>query len=370
MFMEGSFMKRIIVKTAAILLALLLAGCSGDTTWAYENGGDKMPTGVYVMFEISAVAAAGTRLGELSGNPAYTTPAPAQLLKETIDGVPGADYVASETTKRVKEYYAVKAQFEQRGLALTESEAMAAENAVASVLGSNRDFYEGNGVAESSVREYYMASARKTNLFNFLYGEGGEREVPVAELEKHLAGNYYMADVVPIYKPFYGSSNDEGVLEKELEATKAFAENGLEELKGGKAIEEIAYELMLRSAGEDEAARAAVTKPGTEDLRMVLRDSDRGTYGDAFIDTLKATPVGECAMVEDETFFILFKRVDILADAETLPNFRPMLLNELRGEEFDSELAALGEGLQLTENADVLTRYAAGKLKLDIANSN
>jgi hypothetical protein len=359
-------MKRIIVKTAAIMLALLLAGCNADTTWAYEGGGARMPTGVYVMYEIGAVAAAGTRLGELSGNPAsYTTPAPSQILKETIDGVTGAEFVSAETTKSVREYYAVKAQFEQRGLALTASETMAVENAVASMLGSNRDFYEGNGVAESSVREYYTASARKTNLFTFLYGVGGEREVPMAELEACLAENYFMADAVPIYKPFYGSSDEEGALERELAAIKEFAEKGLEELKGGKAIEQVAYELMLRSAGEDEAARAAVTVPTTEDLRMVLRDSDRGVYGDEFIDTLKVTPAGECALVEDETFFILFKRVDILSDAENLTTYSPLLLNDLRGEEFDAELAALGEGMQLAENAETLKRFAVGKLNLD-----
>jgi hypothetical protein len=358
-------MKRTIIKTAAILLALLLAGCGGDTTWAYESGGVKMPTGVYVMLEISAVAAAGTRLGELSGNPAGAQPAYSEIIEQTIDGVPAAEYIAAETMKRVREYYTVKAQFEQRGLALTDAEIMAAENAVSTVLGSNRDFYERNGVAESSVREFYMASARKTHLFNFFYDEGGEREVPLAELETQLAENYFMADAMPIYKPFYGTTDDPAVLEQELADTKAFAEKGLEDLKAGKAIEEIAYEVMLRSAGEDEAARATVTMPETDDLRMVLVDSDRNTYGDAFIDTLKATPVGECALVEDETFFIIFKRGDILAEEEAMTSYRPLLLNELRGEEFDSELAALGEGLPFAENADVLTRFATEKLKLD-----
>jgi hypothetical protein len=122
---------------------------------------------------------------------------------------------------------------------------------------------------------------------------------------------------------------------------------------------------MLRSAGEDETARASVTRHETDDLRMVLVDSDRTTYGDAFIDTLKATPVGESAMVEDETFYIVFTRVDILEDEETLTNYRPLLLNELRAEEFDSELAALGEGLQFTGNEPVLTRFTAARLKLD-----
>jgi hypothetical protein len=361
-------MKRIIVKTAAIMLALLLAGCNADTTWAYEGGGVRMPTGVYVMYQISSVAAATERLGEQSGNAAaYVPPAPSQVLTETIDGVTGAEYVAAETMKSVREYYAVKAQFEQRGLALTDSEAMVVENAVASVLGSNRGFYEDNGVAESSVREYYTASARKSSLFAFLYGVGGEREIPTAELEAQLAGSYYMADAVPIYKPFYGSSDDEGALERELAAIKEFAEKGLEELKGGKAIEQVAYELMLRSAGEDEAARAAVTAPTTEDLRMVLQDSDRSVYGDEFIDTLKATPAGEYALVEAETFFILFKRVDILSDAENLTTYGPLLLNDLRGEEFDAELASLGAGVQLAENAETLQRFAAENLNLDVA---
>jgi hypothetical protein len=103
---------------------------------------------------------------------------------------------------------------------------------------------------------------------------------------------------------------------------------------------------------------------------MVLQDSDRGAYGDAFIDTLKATPVGECALVEDETFFIIVKRVDILADADTVTDYRPLLLNGLRGEEFDAELAALGQGLQLAENAPVLSRFAVERLKLETANSN
>lgn len=359
-------MKRFIVKTAAVLLALLLSGCGGDTTWAYESGGEKMPTGVYVMLEISAVAAAGNRIGEQGGTTS-TQPEFSEIMKQTVDGVPAKDYIASETMKRVREYYAVKAQFEQRGLALTETETTAAENAVNSVLGSNRAFYEGNGVAESSVREYYTASARKTSLFNFLYGEGGEREVPAEELKAHFAEKYYMVDAVPIYKPFYGSSDDESALEKELADIKAFAETGLADLKGGKAIEQIAYELMLRSAGEDEAARAAVTTPKTEDLRMVLMDSDRTTYGDKFIDALKATPVGESALVEDDTFFILFKRVDNLADEQAFTAYKSLLINDLRADEFNAELATAGESLSLNGNTPALNRFAAEKLKLDTA---
>ena len=361
-------MKRTIAKTAAIILAvsMLLTGCGGDATWAFESGGVKMPTGVYVMLEISAVAKAGTRISELNENKVSAQLPLPEILGQTIDGVPAGEFIASETMKRVGEYYTVKAQFEQRGLALTEAESMAVASAVNTILNNNRELYERNGVAESSVREFYTASAYKTALFNAIYGVGGEREVPVKELEAHFAENYFMADAIPIYKPFYGSSDDENALERELAAIKGIAETGLADLKSGsKTIEQLAYEVMLRSVGEDETARAAVTMPKTEDIRMTVVDSDRGTYGDKFIDTLKATPVGEYALVEDDTFFILFRRADVLADAKTLTQYRPLLLNELKGDEFDAELAAMSGELRLIRNDPVLTRFTVEKLKLD-----
>ncbi len=366
--MKRFFRAAALLLTAALFCACL-AGCGGDSTWVFESGGEKLPTGLYIIYQVSAVDTAGNQYAEAQRavDTAFVAPIPSELLKEQLDGAPIANFVSDEALKLSREYYAVKSQFEQRGLALTEDDLSLVESAAASEYASKEDFYVTNGVSEGSVKEFFMDATRRNRLFTAVYGEGGEREVSEDELKARFEENYYLVNLMPVYKPV-PAGEDDAETQQELKDVEEFTQKALEDLKGGKPLEDISFEWMQQNAADD-AAREALVKPTPESMRFILAEADRAVYGEALLDTIIATKTGEAAIAEDENFYLVFERLDILADETDFDNYESALLLEMRNEEYAQLLTEWSAGIEMSENTQARERYSAAKLDLDMQAS-
>ncbi len=224
------FFRAAALLLAAVIFCVGLAGCGGDHTWAFESGGVRLPTGLYILYEIAALDTAGNQYVEsrLAADPAFVTPMPSELLKEQLDGVPIPDFIAGEALQKAREYYAAKSQFEQRGLTFTETDLSITESATSSEYAANEAFYVANGISESSVLEFYMDSTRRNRLFNEVYGLGGEREVPEEDLKARLAEQYYLVNMLPIYRPT-PTGEDDTEAQQELQEVEEFSQRALKE---------------------------------------------------------------------------------------------------------------------------------------------
>lgn len=350
--------------TAALLAAmLLLSACSGgDTSWAFRSGQAQISPGLYILYEITAFSESEEKIAEnLKEN--FVEMNPAELLKQTVEDKLASDWIRERATELAREHITVYDKFTELGLMLNDAELASIESSVGSVKASGSDFYEKNGVSEVTLREYYTNYVRMSRVFLTLYGEGGELAVSEDELKKYFAENYAKIDVLLMYKPVSAPEGETKTVEQLTSEMKTDAQDYLARLKAGEEIEELAYEWQKKSVSAEQ--QATVTKPEKGQLSMIIPESARESYGDALTDAVIKAKTGDADMVDDEAFFLVFKKLDIMESPDEFDGYKSTVLQELKGDEFESKLADWGAAVQLETNNATLDRYKPEKIKFD-----
>lgn len=158
-------------KMLALVLALVLAlaaGCSQkDTSWVAQSGEDTIPVGVYM---VELMMGYNDAASQLAGS--------TDILKETINGTPAAQYIADFAKEECAKLLAIRKEFGARGLTLSENDTQQAVAYTDYLYGMGETFYSANGVAKESVQFINDTTMMSLGLFNSIYGEGGERRCP------------------------------------------------------------------------------------------------------------------------------------------------------------------------------------------------
>lgn len=352
-------------KLAAVLLALtlLLSACSGgDTSWAFKSGDTQISSGLYILYQITAFGEAEEKIAEnMQGD--YTGMKSSELLKLTVEDKIASDWIKERAAELCAEHVAVQEKFASLGLAIDDASLAYIESGVGSVMASSSEFYKKNGVSEVTLREFYLGYERKEQLFLALYGEGGELEVSNDELNSYLSENFAKANVLLMFKPFSVPEGETKTLDELTADVKTEAEAYLARLKAGEEIEELAYEWELSQADEDK--KADVKKPEKGELSVVISEPGRASYGDALTDAALKAGVGGSDMVDDEYFFAVFKKADILEDSEAIETYKPSALREAKYEDYESKLADWAAAAQPETNTATISRYKPEKIKFD-----
>jgi len=378
-------------KWAALALcgAMLLSGCGGDTTWAYEQGGEKMPVGVYIMGMVEDYGKVWTDIRN-EGN--IETIKSKDVMDYQVDGQAGSAWISAHAQQRVLEYYGVAKKAGEIGLELTEGELGNVKSSAASIWnGGMRDYIqqydaygmpasaeqflmrmnqeqlEASGVALASLEQYIAGQMLKSALFNKLYGSGGEREVTQEQLLESYSTQYAKANTLTVYKKF--AYEGEELSEESVQAntaSKSLTESYLERVKNGETIEDLQYEYDLMRAQESEegeAATAEVTEyePGSLAFLFPLT----GTMG-AADEAVAAAAYGEPVMAEDEYAFYVLSRIDISQDVEGMEQYKSSLLWKMKQEEFEADLATWGAEAGFTVNQSAIDKYTPNQLKLTV----
>ena len=169
-------------KVLAVLMALILtlAGCSGgDTSWVAQAGEETITPGVYLVQLMMGYNEASSQ-----------KPTTEDIMKETIDGLPAAQYITDYAKNECAKLLVVHQEFAKRGLELTADDTEQANSYTEYLYQLGENFYQANGVAKESVQYINDTTMMSLAVFNSIYGEGGEKEVPRAELEKAMAEQY------------------------------------------------------------------------------------------------------------------------------------------------------------------------------------
>lgn len=349
-------------KIVALLFAavLLLSSCSGgDPAWAFKSGQFQVTPGLYILYEISALGEAEEKIAE--NDPNYAGMKSSDLLKQTVEDKLVSDWVKARAVELVKEHLAVQEKFTGSGLALSDADLASIESSLGSAKSNAGDFYEKNGISEATLREFYTGVARKSRLFTSLYSEGGELAASDSELKQHFSSNYSLLDTLLIPKSTSVPEGETKTLEELIAAEKAGAEGYLARLKAGEEIEQLDYEWSLSKATEEN--RADITKPEKGALNTIISESMRASYGDAIVDSAFTVNVGDSAMIEDNTFFWVFKRLDILESSTMFDVYKPSILQELKKDEYQEVIDAYASAIPLETNTSVVNRYTPEKIK-------
>lgn len=169
---------------------MLITSCGADTRFAATINGVEIPAGVYIYKEMIAYYEAMNLQSE------EDIAAAIPLLDSTIEGVPARQWISDETIKSVREYAAINEKFAALGLSYDlDSYGVPMDQTISDSV--ERSWDEGDadmliplGISKESYKQLQLNSQKTMQLFQYYYGDGGEKAVPEAEIKKYLTDNF------------------------------------------------------------------------------------------------------------------------------------------------------------------------------------
>ena len=179
-------MKRIAKITVALLLAVAmcfsLAGCyDEDLNWSAKYDDTELPAGAYIYYLSIAYNEAASKVSTED-----------EVLKSEIDGTPAETWIKNRADEYVNQYFYIQNEMKRLGLEMTDEDYSTCLQTTESYWNYFGTSFEKFGIAKTSFDIAYSQYNRMyLKVFNALYGEGGENEVPESELRQHIEDDYY-----------------------------------------------------------------------------------------------------------------------------------------------------------------------------------
>ena len=222
------FMKKAAACVAAISLALSLTACGTDVSWAAKIDKDTtVPIGMYIYSQ-----AVNFRTYAQNGLLTTSTELEKQTVKVSDSDRKATDYLDEEAVKTIKSYTGACILAKEMKQELSAEEISSAESSAKEQYDTDKEVYEKNGIAQSSIVEYYKNMALQNKLFNAIYGKKGTNPISDKELKQYIKENY--ATISYIQQYYYNedgsmmSASDKAKVKKQYEKTKKQAEQAAE----------------------------------------------------------------------------------------------------------------------------------------------
>lgn len=347
--------RRVLTLFLALLMALTLVSCGGDSSYIATYKDEKIPAGVYLYQLVNATQSAYAKVEDSTKD----------VLKQTVDGENAALWIEKNAQKEMKRYLAVEQKFEELGLTLS-SEAESAAVTQANTDWSNYgEWYEKNGISKDSLMKVYRNSAKKQQVFLAYYDEGGQKAVSDEELKTYFEENY-------VKVKYLGVSYDTTKTGDELTAAKAEAQKTAEEYlaraKDGESMDALIqdYSNQQKVANAAEGENVSIVDPAgvAEDTYATFLSKDGGTsFGEQFAARMKDMNAGGMEVVEGTSKYYVLAKYDVLEKEDDFASRRTSLLQKMKGDEYEAMLDEIAGGMNITLNEAALNRYTAKKIK-------
>ena len=294
-----------------------LSSCdSTDKTWAMKRGDTTIPIGCYIYNFYVTTLNAPYQEGVDSSK---------SMLEQEIEGKPAETWIRENAIRSTKLMLAVDDMMNELGLSLSEEDQKQIEtntNSGWTQLSSALEKY----VAKSSYQKAYTELNYKyTMVFEALYGEGGEKEVPEEELLQYVKEHYtdYSYIMAPLYDSSYQALEDE-----KKTAVRDLLEDCVKKINDGSMTVEEAAEAYEKEMETSDSLTSGVT------------DLETPGNNDKLVEALKKIDAGNAYFVdlseESSCYFLVYKRDINKTAGEYLDNEdnRLSVLSELKGDEF------------------------------------
>ncbi len=323
--------KKAAAAVAAASMVFSLSACGSNLSWAAKIGDDvTVPIGLYIYSQAENYRSCvqGSVLSS------YT-----ELSEQTVN-VSGSDvsatkYLDDEASKSVKSYVGTILMAQEMGVKLSDEDIKNASENAAQAYQQDEEVLTQNGVAQTSVEEYYKNVTLKSNLFQAKYGKEGTEPVSDDELKEYFKTNYATINFMQQY--FYnedGSAMDDKEIEavkKEYESVKSQAEKG--KLNFTKKCEEVAENATnYKNAYTDSTSRFDNT---LEDGQKIL-----------------ALKEGEFTLIVTDSAIALIQKAELDKDGKKFEEYRDALLIESKYDSFIDELVKYAQNSDKVEFND------------------
>lgn len=379
-----SFLKKSTAFIAAAAMALSMSSCGKDTTWGAEIDGEQLRAGIMIYFQSSAVSEAmqympDTDAAAAADGEATTTAESVSVLDITIEDKPARQWINDKTVQSMREYAAVEKKFAELGLTFENKEEDKLNIVVDQMWDYFGTYYEELGVSKQSYYDIGLNSEKRTAIFNYYYGEGGEKTVPDDEVISYLKENKARIKYFTI--PL--KDGEGNLLKSEGKAElKTMVEGYIDRIESGEAtFEKIQKEydkyyenLIKAAAGTEEENSDTAEQPETEedaadtepDYGTVI--SNDPTYLSAKLveKVFGMTAAGETGYTiiedDDKEVYYLVQVMELFDDPDYLENSRITTIHTLKDEEFNAEVKSWTEGQNVVVNQASVDRYKLDKI--------
>ncbi len=371
-----SLLKRSAAASAALLTALSLASCGKETTWGANIDGIRIPAGIFILYQSNALSEAYSYLGE----------GETDVLGITIEDKPAVDWINDKAVEDMKKYAAYETKFDELGLSFSNNE----DKLVASTAEQWWEYigeqYESFGISKNSYVDAGINARKASAIFDYYYGEGGEKEIPEEDIKTYLNDNYARIKYVEL-----SLKDAEGnVLKSEdKENIKKMADEYIERLKNGESTDVISEEYQDYLDSLSETEDSSTEGNSDEDTSADSTDEDASSdteestaeteedpdYGTVISkdSTLPAASVtekvfdgsigtGDYVLVDDyETYYIVSK-LDLFEDPDYFENNAENARHALKDDEFNETVNGWLAEQDAEINQAAVDRYKPDKL--------
>lgn len=378
-------------RTAAAFLCGALtvtaAGCGNTTGTALTIDGEEIRAGIYIYYQMDALNEVAALLGEEQPDlDLYAEDF--DITKQTVEGVNVEEWIKNKTIDYCKTFVAVNKTFDEYALSLSKEEQSeindyvngiwTEENSYAQyiygvdVIG---EYYENLGIGQQSYKDITAMSYKQDAIFEYLYGEGGEKAVAAEEIDTKVATSYALIKSFQI-DPDVNSPQDyldmlnSGMSFAEVEqayneddALKGIEEDMAEAEENGEEYTGTLPENLEVPLSDEESLKSVVAITDQYPSADYVSGIFAMANGESKIITSSNTSTSSTTGEEVTTVnYYLVTRLDITEDAETMETYRNSALHELKDEEFDGILEATASGYSVTENAAAVKKYTVENL--------
>lgn len=379
-----SFLKKSTAFIAAAAMALSMSSCGKDTTWGAEIDGKQLRAGIMIYFQSSAVSEAMQYMPSADASAAAdgdttTTAESVSVLDITIEDKPAREWINEKTVQNMREYAAVEKKFDELGLAFENNEEEKLNIVIDQMWDYFSEYYEKLGISRQSYYDIGLNSEKRTAIFNYYYGEGGEKAVPDDEVISYLKENKARIKYFTI--PL--KDGEGNLLKSDGKAElKTMVEGYIERIESGEATFETIqkeydkyYDNLIKAASgtdeeNDDTAEQTETEEDDADAEpnygtVISNDS---TYLSAkLVDkTFSMSAAGETGYTliedDDKEVYYLVQVMKLFDDPDYLENNRNNTIHTLKDEEFTAEVKSWTEGQNVVINQDSVDRYKLDKI--------
>ncbi len=297
-----------------------------------------------------------------------------KLYAQKLDGKSYVDWTHARAKEIVAEMAAYKIKCDQNKLTLDKDTVANLETQVQQYWTGYgyQSVYETNGVSYETFKKAMTYPAYSTRYFDFIYGEGGEKEVPEKDILTAMEKNFEIANVISV--------DLSELKDDEVKKNREKLDGYVKKLKKGTPFSEIYndyYNIKEDATTSSGASSSSSSAPSSsadatssevekeeklepKDLYATLLGSkDTESYANDNFDTVKAMKKGEIKIVEDKEkkTLTLLVRGDIMADEYWTTNLNSVTLDILKGDEFKAEMDKVIEKLDVKVSKDAISAF-------------
>lgn len=383
--------KRISIAALCSAVAFSFTACGNnlagaDTTYGAVIDDYKVPAGVFIAMQMDAYydAAYYTEPTEEESDEASTeeetTESDSTETEETtttpftdkvIEDKPVREWINDEATTKMQEFVAIENKFDEYGLAFEDNEKEKNSIYLDSLWEYYGEYYEELGISENSQLLIMLNSTKRDMVFDYIYGNGGEKEISEADIRSYLEENNKRINFIEMEL----KDGEGNLLKSDGKAEiKEIAEGYIERIKNGEEFADVSKEYSdyydklvadaIESTDNDESETSDDTVEATSSYidNETLISKDGNSPSTAVVEKAFESNTGDVFLVEEDEVYYVVAVLDLYADEEYYTENEKTARHALKDDEFDETVTSWTLSQNVEKNDAAYKRYKIEKL--------